>query len=196
MGIIQKQSVRSSIFILVGFLIGAVNILILFPRFFSQSEIGLTRAMIDISLTLSVLCTLGSLPVIYKFFPFYNDYTGPEKNDLPMITAFASALGFTITCLVGYFAKDLIIRKLGKSPEFAKFFYTVYPYTFFLLLFMWLEAYSWCLKKTILTSFLRETAIRIITTILILLFALLYSSILPALFIALHYFINCPDQIW
>ncbi len=171
MGIIQKQSVRSSIFILVGFLIGAVNILILFPRFFTQSEIGLTRAMIDISLTLSVLCTLGSLPVIYKFFPFYNDYTGPEKNDLPMITAFASALGFTITCLVGYFAKDFIIRKLGKSPEFAKFFYTVYPYTFFLLLFMWLEAYSWCLKKTILTSFLRETAIRIITTILILLFA-------------------------
>lgn len=171
MGIIQKQSVKSSLFILLGFIIGAINILVLFPRFFTQSEIGLTRAMIDISLTLSVLCTLGSLPVIYKFFPFYNDYTGPEKNDLPMITAIACALGFTITCLVGYFARDFIIRKLGKSPEFATFFYTVYPYTFFLLLFMWLEAFGWCLKKTALTNFLRETAIRILTTILILLFA-------------------------
>ncbi len=171
MGIIQKQSVKSSLFILLGFVIGAVNILVLFPRFFTQSEIGLTRAMIDISLTLSVLCTLGSLPVIYKFFPFYNDYTGTEKNDLPMITGIACAIGFTITCIVGYFAKDFIIRKLGKSPEFASFFYTVYPYTFFLLLFMWLEAFGWCLKKTALTNFLRETAIRILTTLLILLFA-------------------------
>ena len=171
MGIIQKQSVRSSLFILLGFIIGALNILILFPRFFTQAEIGLTRAMIDISLTLSVLCTLGSLPVIYKFFPFYNDYTGTEKNDLPMITAIACAIGFTTTCIVGYFAKDFIIRKLGKSPEFASFFYTVYPYTFFLLLFMWLEAFGWCLKKTALTNFLRETAIRLLTTLLIILFA-------------------------
>ena len=171
MGTIQKQSINSSLFILLGFIIGAINILILFPRFFTPAEIGLTRAIIDISLTLSVLCTLGSLPVIYKFFPFYNDYTGIEKNDLPMITAIACAIGFTITCLVGYFAKDFIIRKLGKSPEFASFFYTVYPYTFFLLLFMWLEVFGWCLKKTALTNFLRETAIRILTTILILLFA-------------------------
>jgi O-antigen/teichoic acid export membrane protein len=177
MGIIQKQSVKSSLFILLGFIIGAINILVLFPRFFTQAEIGLTRAMIDISLTLSVLCTLGSLPVIYKFFPFYNDYTGPEKNDLPMITAIACALGFTITCLVGYFARDFIIRKLGKSPEFGVFFYTVYPYTFFLLLFMWLEAFGWCLKKTALTNFLREASIRIITTILIVLFALKFINL-------------------
>jgi O-antigen/teichoic acid export membrane protein len=195
MGTIQKQSVNSSLFILLGFIIGAINILVLFPGFFTQSEIGLTRAMIDISLTLSVLCTLGSIPVIYKFFPFYNDYTGPDNNDLPMITAIVSTIGFTITCLVGYFARDFIIRKLGKSPEFASFFYTVYPYTFFLLLFIWLEAFSWCLKKTALPNFLRETAIRIITTILIILYALkiidlklfinLFSLIylLPALFL-------------
>ncbi len=195
MGIIQKQSVKSSLFILLGFIIGAINILVLFPKFFTQSEIGITRAMIDISATLSILCTLGSLPVIYKFFPFYNDYTGPDKNDLPMITAIACTIGFTITCLVGYFAREFIIRKLGKSPEFASFFYTVYPYTFFLLLFMWLEAFSWCLKKTALPNFLRETAIRIITTILIILYALkiidltlfinLFSLIylLPAIFL-------------
>ncbi len=171
MGIIQKQSVRSSLFILIGFIIGAVNILVLFPRFFTQTEIGLTRAMIDISLTLSVLCTFGSLSAIYKFFPFYNDYAGPEKNDLPMLTAIVCCFGFLTTCLVGFFAKDFIIRKLGKSPEFAGYFYTVYPYTFFLLLFMWLEAFSWCLKKTSFTNFLRETTIRVLTTLLIILYA-------------------------
>ena len=171
MGIIQKQSFKSSIYIFIGFVIGAVNILVLFPRFFSQGEIGLTRAMIDISLTLSILCTLGSLPVIYKLFPFYNDYTGPDKNDLPMITAIACAMGFLFTCLVGFFFRDFIIRKLGKSPEFAHYFYTIYPYTFCLLLFSWLEAFGWCLKKTALTNFLRETGIRLLTTLLILFYA-------------------------
>ncbi len=171
MGIIQKQSVKSSLYIFIGFIIGAINILILFPRFLSQDEIGLTRAMIDISLTLSILCTLGSLPAIYKFFPFYNDYTGADKNDLPMITGIACAIGFVITCLAGFFFRDFIVRKLGKSPQFAHYFYTIYPYTFCLLLFSWLEAFGWCLKKTTLTNFLKETSIRVLTTLLIVAYA-------------------------
>ena len=67
MGIIQRQSIKSTFVILAGFAIGAVNLLILFPAFFSQTEIGMTRALMDISLTLTVLATLGSLTVIYKF---------------------------------------------------------------------------------------------------------------------------------
>ena len=68
MGIIQKQGIKSSIFIMIGFVIGAVNLLVLFPMFFSKNDQGLVRAMIDIGATLSVFCTLGTLPVVYKFF--------------------------------------------------------------------------------------------------------------------------------
>jgi len=60
-------------------LIGAVNLLVLFPMFFNKNDQGLVRAMIDIGATLSVFCTLGTLPVVYKFFPFYNHYLGKEK---------------------------------------------------------------------------------------------------------------------
>ena len=60
--------------------------------------------------------------------------------------------------------------KLGKSPSLGQYFNYVYPYTFFLLLFYWLEAFAWGLHKGVTTNFLRETAIRIITTVLILLF--------------------------
>jgi O-antigen/teichoic acid export membrane protein len=171
MGIIQKQSIKSSLFILIGFGIGAVNMLVLFPKFLSQGEYGLTRAMIDISLTLSTLCTLGSVTVIYKFYPFYNSYLGPKKNDLPMITAAVSLTGYLVIVICGVFAKDFIARKLGKSPEFARYFYTVYPYTFLLLMFSWLEGFSWGLKRTVITSFLRETGVRLLTTALVILFA-------------------------
>jgi O-antigen/teichoic acid export membrane protein len=171
MGIIQKQSIKSSIFIFIGFGIGAFNILVLFPKFLTPAQLGLTRAMLDISLTLSTLCTLGSVSVIYKFFPFYSHYLKDKKNDLPLITAVACLIGFTLVVVSGIVFKDVIIRKLGKSPEFADYFYTVYPFTFLMLMFAWLESFSWGLKKTVVTNFLKEAGVRIVSTILILLYA-------------------------
>jgi O-antigen/teichoic acid export membrane protein len=170
MGIIQRQGIKSSYFIFLGFLIGAVNLLVLFPLFFTKDDQGLIRAMIDIGATLSVFCTLGTLPVVYKFFPFYNHYLGSKKNELPFITLIVNLIGFGILIGIGWFNKDFIIRKLGKSPSLGTYFNYVYPYTFFLLLFYWLEAFAWGLHKGVTTNFLRETAIRIITSVLILLF--------------------------
>lgn len=177
MGIIQKQSIRSSIFIVIGFMIGAFNMLVLYPKFLTQGELGLTRAMLDISLTLSTLCTLGTVPVIYKFFPFYSYYLKDKKNDLPFITALACTIGFCLVVIFGVVFKDFIVRKLGKSPEFAAYFYTVYPLTFLMLFFTWLESFSWGLKKTVITNFLKETGIRITGTILIILYGFHLISI-------------------
>jgi O-antigen/teichoic acid export membrane protein len=168
MGIIQKQGIKSSIFIMIGFVIGAVNLLVLFPMFFSKNDQGLVRAMIDIGATLSVFCTLGTLPVVYKFFPFYNHYLGPKKNELPFLTLIINLIGFGLLMWIGWENKDFIIRKLGKSPSLATYFNYVYPYTFFLMIFYWLEAFAWGLQKGVFTNFLRETAVRILTTILIL----------------------------
>jgi len=170
MGIIQKQSVKSSVFIMLGFIIGAINLLILFPLFFSKNDQGLVRAMLDIGATFSVFCTLGTLPVIYKFFPFYNHYLGPKKNELPFLTLMINLIGFGLLLFIGWQQKDFIIRKLGKSPSLAHYFNYLYPYTFFLLLFYWLEAFAWGLRKGVYSNFLRETAIRILTTLLILAF--------------------------
>ena len=181
MGIIQKQGVKSSFFIMIGFLIGAVNLLILFPMFFSKNDQGLVRAMLDIGATLSVFCTLGTLPVIYKFFPFYNHYLGPKKNELPFITLIINLIGFGILLIIGWQQKDFIIRKLGKSPSLAQYFNYVYPYTFFLLLFYWMEAFAWGLRKGVYSNFLRETLIRILTTLLIIAYGLKYVNLVSFL---------------
>jgi O-antigen/teichoic acid export membrane protein len=172
MGVIQKQGIKSSLYILLGFFIGAVNLLILFPLFFTKEDQGLVRAIIDIGATLSIFCTLGTLPVVYKFFPFYNQYVGPKKNELPFLTLLINLIGFSILLIIGWTQKDFIIRKLGKSPSLGHYFNYIYPYTFFLLLFYWLEAFAWGIHKGVLTNFLRETAVRILTTLLIILFGL------------------------
>ncbi len=168
MGIIQKQGVRSSIFLMIGFVIGGINLLFLFPKVLTQEEIGLTRALIDAGTVLSVLATLGTIPVIYKFFPFYQSHQ-KGRNDLAFFTGIICLLGFAAICLVGYFFNDFIVRKLGKSPLFAKHVILVYPLTFLMLAFTWMEGFGWALKKTVLTNFLKETFIRILTTLLIIL---------------------------
>jgi len=169
MGIIQKQGTRSSIFLLIGFCIGGINTVLLFPKLFTQAEYGLTRALVDTATILSVLATMGTTSVIYKFHPYYKSLTKPRENDLPFITGLVCLCGFIAICIAGYIFKDFIIRKLGKSPLFADHFYLVYPFTFLMLTYTWLESFGWALKKTVTTNFLKETLIRILTTVLILL---------------------------
>jgi O-antigen/teichoic acid export membrane protein len=132
---------------------------------------------LDIGATLSVFCTLGTLPVIYKFYPFYNHCLGPKKNELPFITLIINLIGFGILLIIGWQQKDFIIRKLGKSPSLAQYFNYVYPYAFFLLIFYWLEAFAWGLRKGVYSNFLRETLIRILTTLLIIAFGLKYIDL-------------------
>lgn len=198
MGIIQKQSIQSTIVIMFGFAIGAFNVIIFAPKVLTAEQLGLTRIIIDAGLTLATLCTLGCIPIIYKFFPFYKSYLKPRNNDLPFVTLLICLAGFIIMCTIGYLSKDVIVRKFSeRSPLFVTYSYLVYPFAFFLLLFTWLESFSWSFKKTVLSNILKETVSRIVFTILLLflgfavinteqfiqLFSLLYF--LPALILFL-----------
>ncbi len=169
MGIIQRQGLRSSLFLMIGFCIGGINTVFLFPKVFSQEEIGLTRALLETATVLSVLATLGTIPVIYKFFPYYKSHLTDKQNDLPFITGVMCLAGFILISITGFIFKDFIIRKLGRSPLFAENIILLLPFTFVILSYIWMEAFGWALKKTVLTNFLKETLIRIITLLLVLL---------------------------
>jgi O-antigen/teichoic acid export membrane protein len=171
MGIVRKQSILSSIYIYIGFAIGAVNILILFPKYFTPAEIGLTRILLDMALLFSTLCTLGSIPVTLKFFPFYQRFLPKGKNDLPFLTMALAATGCLLLLLFLPWAKPMIIRKFGaRSPLFVEYFDLVYPFTITMVFFSLLEAHAWSQKKTVLSNALKEFAFRLLTTVMILLF--------------------------
>ena len=168
MGIIQKQSIQSTVVIMFGFAIGAFNMIILAPKVLTANELGLTRIITDAGLTLATMCTLGTMPIINKFFPFYKSYLKPEKNDLAFVTLLVCMTGFLIMCLLGFAAKDLITRKFSeRSPLFVEYSYLVYPFGFLMLIFIWLESFSWSLKKAVYSNALKETVTRIIFTILL-----------------------------
>ena len=172
MGIIQQQSIRSTIGISIGFVIGAFNLLILAPKVLTPEQLGLTRLITDLGITLATLCTFGSLPIIYKFFPFYKSHLPAKKNELPFITITVCFAGFIVMCTLGYLFRGLIIQKFSsKSPLFVQYSFFVYPFCLFYLLFMWLESFSWSFKKAVLSNTLREMAPRLLFTLLLILVA-------------------------
>jgi O-antigen/teichoic acid export membrane protein len=178
MSVIQKQSIQSSVVIMIGFAIGAVNIILIAPKVLTAEQLGLTRIITDAGITLASMCTLGSLPVINKFFPFYKSYLTPEQNDLPFITLVVCLAGFIVMCGAGYALQDIIVRKFSvRSPLFVKYSYLVYPYGLFMLLFLWLENFSWSFRKAVISNSLKETVTRIIFTGLLLILSVGIISI-------------------
>ena len=173
MGIVRKQSILSSIYIYIGFAIGAFNILFLFPRYFTTEQIGLTRILLDVALLFSTLCTLGSISITLKFYPFYKTYLPEKKNDLPFLTIALCITGCMLLLIAVPLLKPWILRKFGsRSPLFIDYFDLIYPFTITLTFFSLFEAYAWSLKKTVLSNALKEFAFRLLTTILIVLFIL------------------------
>lgn len=171
MGTIRKQSLLSTGVIIIGFLIGFVNTL-LFTRnnSFTGEEYALTRVMWDIVQIFVAIGMMSVPPVLYKFFPYYKDNLNPKENDLLTWCLVAGFIGFVLLLVGGIIAEPLMIRKFSvKSMLLVKYYFWIFPFTFFFLFFNILEAYSWQLRKTVFPNFLKETTVRLLTTVLILL---------------------------
>jgi O-antigen/teichoic acid export membrane protein len=143
MSTIRRQSVISLVSIYAGFVIGAVNILFLFTKFFTPEEIGITRTLRDVALVFSTICSLGSIPITLKFFPFYQSYLPKNKNDLPFLTLLLGTTGSLLLLFLLPHFEPMIVRKFGaRSPLFVKYFDLVYPFTITLVFFTLFEAHA------------------------------------------------------
>jgi O-antigen/teichoic acid export membrane protein len=177
MATIRKQSIYSSLFIYAGFAIGALNVLFLFPKFFTPEQFGLTRVIMDIALIFSTICAAGTLPVAMKFYPFYKHHLPKHKNDLLTRVFLIGA----IMCLLIYFAFPLLepwaLKKFGyRSPILVTHFKWVYPLTISLVAISMLEVFAWIIGRTVVANFLKEFLFRILTLLLIGIWAFGYLS--------------------
>lgn len=186
---IRRQSIISTIFTFIGFGVGLANSL-LFTRqgWFSIEQYGLTRSFFDFGQVIFACSFLGTTAIIYKFSPYYKAHLKNEENDLLSWNILVSLVGFLIFLSLSIFFKDFFVRKFGaKSPLLVQYYYWIFPFGFFLLMFSLIESYCWSLKRTVISNFLKETALRLVTLILILLF--IFKLINFDLFIKLFAFI-------
>ena len=167
---VRRQSIISTIFVYAGFFIGFINTY-LFTRqgsAFTPSEYGMTGIFIAVGNLMFAFANLGMVSVVYKFYPYYNDNLPKKKNDLLTWTFLISFIGFCLVILAGFVFKGLVVRKFGgNSPLFLQYYFWIFPFGFSILLFSMLEVFAWNIRKSILTTFLKEVLFKVLTLLLI-----------------------------
>ncbi|MBO9732362.1 MAG: lipopolysaccharide biosynthesis protein [Chitinophaga sp.] len=201
MGVIKQQSIKSTLLIYIGFAVGAINVVILFPHVFGKNEFGLTRLLPEIAMVLVPICTLSAVPTISRFFPYYASHVKNKDNDMLTWSVLATLIGFSLFVLGSIFFRESIINAYkDKSPLFVTYFYLLYPNVFLFALFGVFESYSASRHLSVFPNFLKELVMRLLTTVLIgayyfrwisldvflWLFSLLYGALLLVLMIYLY----------
>jgi O-antigen/teichoic acid export membrane protein len=171
---IRKQAIISSILVYIGIPFGALNTYFFVKQgVFTSDQYGLTRLFNDVAQNFYVIASLGVIPVIYKFYPYYKDNLSDEENDLLGRSFIKALIGFILVAIAAIVFEPLVVRKFSdRSALFIQYYFWVLPYAFGWLFFSLLEGYAWALQKTVLSNFLKETGIRLFTTVFIVLYFL------------------------
>lgn len=174
MGSIRRQTIQSSLLVYLGFFIGAIN-LYYYTRIgngaFTPEQFGLTRIFFDFSQNMYAFGSLGIIPVIYKFYPYYKDNLEAHEIDLMTWALAVSLVGFLLVLLAGYWFQPFFVQHFSKGSKLiVDYYYWMFPFAMGMLLFSVMEGFCWALQKTVMSNFLKETGLRILTLIIVLLY--------------------------
>ena len=166
---IRKQSLISTIWIYVGFAVGALNTFLFAKQgFFETADYGLATTLNQIGQLLTSLSALGCFGLLLKFYPYYNNRLAKKNNELLTITLFITLAGFAIIAVIGFFAQPIIAKKfMAKSPELVHYFYYAYLLGLGYLLYSIFEYQGWNLRLQLFTNILKEVILRLFVLLLI-----------------------------
>ena len=178
MGIVIRQSFWNSIFIYAGFLLGAINILILFRPIIGDENFGLTRIILSVAYISSEVALLGSPTMFIKYFPFFKD---EKKKGIILFSLLIATLGIVVTgILLIIFQEPIIELKRGDSDLFANYFLLTIPVLLGVGLFKFFQAFLKSLLKSTIPVFLNDVLQRVYITIWLL----------------AYYFFEIPISTW
>jgi O-antigen/teichoic acid export membrane protein len=168
---IRKQSIKGTLWVYLGFGIGAIiTYIFTHQNWFTPKEYGLTKFILENGILVAAFASMGTNLYIYKLFPYYKENIEPKKNDLLGTAIKIVTVGFVFVSIALWLIKPLVKQKYQtNSPLLVEYFYLLIPAGFIYLLLFILESYAFAFKKAVTISFLKEVVVRIYTLALILL---------------------------
>ncbi|MBK7632179.1 MAG: oligosaccharide flippase family protein [Ignavibacteriales bacterium] len=162
MGIVIRQSIKTTVVSYLGFAIGYVNTLFLFPLVLSKEQIGLTRLLISVSFLFATFASLGSGNIPTKFFPYFKDEKKQHNGILSFLLSIG-LMGFILFVIIFILLKDVIFNIYSKnSPLLLEYFYYFIPFTLIVVLTTIFESYLIVQQKPIVPAFVREILMRLL----------------------------------
>ncbi|QCR23001.1 lipopolysaccharide biosynthesis protein [Pontibacter sp. SGAir0037] len=174
--ILQREGIWNSIISYVGIGIGYVNTVLLFPNFLEEEQLGLTRLLATISVMYAQFSALGFVNTSARYFPYFRN-KDRQHNGFLFLLLSIPLLGFLVATSAFLLLKPFVIAYYQeRSSILVDYYYYIIPLALFTLLFNMLTAYLRSLYKTIISSFAQDFLLRVLTSLLILVYAFNWLS--------------------
>lgn len=176
MGVIFRQSFKSTIATYIGVLLGVVNMIFLMPKLLTPTEIGLRDILVNTSIGFAYISQLGIAASLVRHFPLYEDEER-QNNGVVLLTFLVSIIGFGL--FVGLFIgfKDQILSLyLENSPEVASYYYHFIPLTLFFSINVLFETIGRLRLRITVPALVREIVPRALLTLLIIAYGVKFIS--------------------
>ncbi len=167
MGVIVKQSVKGTIYVYAGVILGFITTGILFPRIYSPEQFGLLKIILAYATMITQFGTLGINGVTIRLFPFFRN---PEKkhHGFLALVLLVGLVGFVVSSTLLLIFKPLIIQvSLEKSALFISYINYLFVLIFFQIFFSILDVYYSALLNSTLGTYLKEVFQRVLIIIFI-----------------------------
>ncbi len=185
MGIIIKQSIKSSVYAYIGIALGFITTAFLMPKALNQAQVGLVRLLVSLMVLLSQASNLGFNAAGGRLFPYFrNEKT--KHNGYLYWASLVSFIGLIVT--LGAFAVnyDFVLNFLNvkASPLLKDYLLWVFPLTIFGVYFLVFDNYQRVLYDTVSGTFLKEFAQRVFLFLAVILY--LFQSVNFGGFVAFY----------
>ena len=170
MGIIIRQSVRSTVYSYIGVALGFVTTIWLYPNILQADQYGLTRVIISLAAVSSQFAKLGIDNTIIRYFPYFAE-DSDNRHGFLFIALIVPLLGFLLFTIVLLAGQDFIIGYFEqRSALLIDYYLLLLPMVFFTLFFNVLTNFIKALYNIVVSTFLNEVFVRVLAVISLLLY--------------------------
>jgi O-antigen/teichoic acid export membrane protein len=165
MGIVIKQSIKNTIVTFIGFAIGAINVLYMYPVFLGKDYLGLTNYVLSAANILYPILSFGIQNTLIKFFNENN------KTEEDLSSYFSYMLLLPLLIIIPFFAlfyafyENIALYESAKNAIVYDFVWEIPLIAMFIgyfeIFYAWLRAHM----KSVFGSFVKEVFVRILVTI-------------------------------
>ncbi len=170
MGLIIRQSIKASLSNYAGLIIGYINILILMPKVFQPSEVGISRFIIDISSVLAGFASLGLAYSMSRFFPKFRDKHSPYHNGFTFWVYCIPIIGLFLLATVLFICGPSLLNLLKDGgSNTVNYLHIIIPLSIIMVYTLVTEQYCAQFGRIVVVNIVRENGLRLINLILIIL---------------------------
>lgn len=192
MGIVINQSIKNTVITFIGFAIGAINTLFMYPHFLGKEFYGLTAYILSSANVLFPLMAFGVHNTLIKFFSEYK--SDKQKSQFLSFVLLLPLLIIIPVFIIGTLGYDTIATFLSKKNNIVYNYVWQIPIialcmAYFEIFYAWVKVHL----QSVFGNFIKEIGLRILISIF--LFAVYFNYITVEQFITATMFVYLASML-